>query len=319
MKNLKIVFFRVGWMNHYQGIKNDKIIGGGRYPRKVGEGGEIYNFRPVGKWYFGYVRPKTLNISRIGKKFDKDTIKNVLVVWVAKRPGIGQVVVGWSKDATVFRKSRYINRRHAFKFKKGNTYGYHVISHVDDTILLNPEQRIFPVIDFFGRSHVKYADFSFDRPMVKNVLEYIKTGKLPRTKHGPATGTPRQPDQLKKIVIETKAYKIFMRHFEDLNFIVEEKYKENKGWDLEASYMDIRFLLEVKGLSGTFGSIELTPNEFKQMKLNKHIYKLCISSNTLSKKPQKTIISYSSFSKQWEDEGNRKVNIKIIRPARVSY
>lgn len=42
----RMIFCNIGWMSRYQGISHqpDKIVGGGRYPRDNGMGGEVCNF-----------------------------------------------------------------------------------------------------------------------------------------------------------------------------------------------------------------------------------------------------------------------------------
>lgn len=60
---------------------------------------------------YGYVQPPNagakadqgqINIDRLGGA-GADSVDGVLVVWTARRPKGGTVVVGWYKDATVYR------------------------------------------------------------------------------------------------------------------------------------------------------------------------------------------------------------------------
>ena len=43
----RMIFFNIGWMKFYRGLKGDKITGGGENVDRFGEGGEMYNFLPI--------------------------------------------------------------------------------------------------------------------------------------------------------------------------------------------------------------------------------------------------------------------------------
>src|ERR1700758_770058 len=102
-KQRAVLFVRIGWMHFYNGqIPGDeRPVGGGSYnDDEVGH--EVYNFREANGSLFGYFQPPgsswAINLGRIdpGAADDPD-ISGVLVVMVAKRTDVGQVIVGWYK------------------------------------------------------------------------------------------------------------------------------------------------------------------------------------------------------------------------------
>ena len=94
-------------MERYKGLQDgDEIIGGGSYVKIEGCGHEVCNFAEVNGTLYGYVQPpgSQIDIDRLGAQPDDDEISNITVVWTATRPTGGTAVIGWYKNATVFRK-----------------------------------------------------------------------------------------------------------------------------------------------------------------------------------------------------------------------
>ncbi len=97
-------------MERYQGIAEDKAMHGGRYVEERGYGGEIFNFQPFGDKMYGFVEAgwnplKCINIARLGAPRSAPAISGILVIWVAKQSyGKKTLVVGWYKDATVYKE-----------------------------------------------------------------------------------------------------------------------------------------------------------------------------------------------------------------------
>lgn len=103
--NEPIVFARVGWAKKYEG--DEEPVGGGNYPNKA----EKFNFKVVEGRVYGYFQPSRdhphrrakITLERILPGTHGDCLEQVLVVFVAKRPTGGQVVVGWYRNAIVWR------------------------------------------------------------------------------------------------------------------------------------------------------------------------------------------------------------------------
>lgn len=58
---------------------------------------------------YGYVEPggrinlERLGAARLGVVYGADSVSDILIVWTAKRPQGGIYIVGWYKNATVYR------------------------------------------------------------------------------------------------------------------------------------------------------------------------------------------------------------------------
>ncbi len=103
---MPLVLFNIGWMRRYRGqTGTDRIVNGGRYIQDNETGGEIRNFLPAGQHLYGYVRPPGdgMNLERLGAVDGADHVDNVTIVFTATRPEGERVVVGWYRDARVWR------------------------------------------------------------------------------------------------------------------------------------------------------------------------------------------------------------------------
>src|SRR5207245_3543906 len=93
----------------YTDAIDQKPIGGGSY-NKEQIGSELFNFTRKGGSLYGFVkggsRSSAFKLSRIDPKAGRaDELDHVTVIFVARDPnGGGQRVVGWYKDATVYRE-----------------------------------------------------------------------------------------------------------------------------------------------------------------------------------------------------------------------
>ena len=321
----KIVFLNIGWMKNYQGFSEDKIIGGGSFVAEKGYGHEIYNFLPEQGKVFGYVQPviphNTIKIERIGATPQDSSISNVLAVWVSKSPSGGVYIVGWYKNATIFkdiqRPSTKTKREH-----QGEIFGYYVRAKETDCTLLSLDKRTFQVPrgkGGMGQSNVWYADQEEHLEFKKTVLEYINLGQSPQTyRKTPKTGTPRQPDPIKKQKVEEAAITTTIKHYEQLGYTVSSVEKDNVGWDLVANIGKKKLLLEVKGLSQSQIVVELPPNEYENMKRHKDIYRIAILTDALEPNANLHIFSFSPENQLWENEKGKALNIEERVSARMN-
>ena len=117
---MKILFCKISAMKYYKGAsQRDVPYNGGSYVNENGFGHEQYNFAPVqlddGQYCcLGFVETKTtlkskrndLHIEKISgcellKK--EGSVDGVLVIWCATTDLNETSIVGWYKDATVYR------------------------------------------------------------------------------------------------------------------------------------------------------------------------------------------------------------------------
>lgn len=324
-----ILFINTGWMDFYRGVKNDSISGGGKYVKQHGWGGEIFNFKPWNRDLFGYGQPKIdrkhgnetqIKIEKLGANAEDDFIKGITVVWTATNPHSGGTyIVGWYKNATVYRyyqsSPNGANRRY-----KGDLVGYFVEGKVRDSKLLPLDERIVNIKrqtkGWMGQSNIWYAE---QQPaFVKEVNSYIQDGIIPaqlriKTKIG---RVPLQQDPLKRAIVEKNAINEVVKYYTKLGFIVTSVEKDNLGWDLRAVKRTIELKLEVKGLSGQEFLAELTPNEYKNLQADRTNYRICIVTSAL-KRPKLTVFYFSHDTGVWSSEEGHVIGFKEIMSARI--
>ncbi len=115
---MRILFCNVGWMRDYNGIKGDSIERGGSYNDDA-TGHEVCNFSIVRGKVYGYVQPTgQIKIEKIGASKKDHSVSGVTVIWTAGPETGGTAVVGWYKNATVYRDYQPLNNR--IKLQKEN-------------------------------------------------------------------------------------------------------------------------------------------------------------------------------------------------------
>lgn len=301
-------------MKSYQGIIDgvDTIKGGGSYVKENKFGHEVYNFLPNNGFVYGFVQPPhstRINIGRFGADPSSDSVDDVLVVWVATRPSGGNVIVGWYKDATLFKEYQYsedLNRNY-----KDEKIGYNVKAKEEDSILLPIDERVFHIKrgkGWMGQSNIWYADQESNEDFKNEVFEYIYNNIIPLKDEKEKKGISRQVDTYNRQKIEITAINRTIKYYEKYGYTVESKEKDNVGWDLEAIMDNIMLKIEVKGLSQENVAIELTPNEYEKMKEFKEKYRISVVTNAL-KKPNLKIFSYNDEMGIWQDEEGNKLEI----------
>lgn len=177
---MPILFCNVGWMNKYNGITGDSIARGGKY-NKHSTGHEVCNFTNNQGSVYGCVQPvgDSIKLERLGASKKAEKIEGVTVVWTAGPENGGTVVVGWYKDATVYRDLQSIEKPNALQKNNGVT-SYRVRAPANKATLLPVEQRelIIPraVKGGIGQSNVWFADKEESQEIVGQVLELINAG-----------------------------------------------------------------------------------------------------------------------------------------------
>lgn len=311
-----MVFLRIGWMERYQGLTvGDAITGGGAFVAEQGYGHEICNFADHSGLVYGYARPPRgsgdellaprLNINRLGASSHDDKVEGILALWVASSPDTHEnVIVGWYKNATVYRNSQ-IPSNDSGRTYKGNVLDFYVTARSEDSYLLPRDERLFQVprgSGGMGQANVWYSDDqNLHSAFRQSVLEYVQTRELPRRKPDESDLPPRQPDPLLRARVEQAAISTTTDYYRRLSYIVDSKEQDNVGWDLEAVRDRTKLLLEVKGLSGSHLVIELTPNEYAKMQEHRDSYRICVVTNALTA-PQLAIFSFSRDTGRWEDQ-----------------
>ena len=198
-----IIFCNIAYMKYYKGIIKgiDEPVNGGAYVKKNNDAHEAYNFdcfRGEGDetdFCIGFVmlaqslknKTSQLHIEKInGCQLSKneESVDGVTVVWCAKPDNIyGRRVVGWYKDATVYRCPQY-------EFRNELEQEFNFIAKKENCVLLPEKERlsskwIVPSsghngYDFgFGRSNLWYAQGTENNSRLKRYIERLsaKIGK----------------------------------------------------------------------------------------------------------------------------------------------
>ncbi len=273
-----LLVFRVGYMSAYNGA--DSISGGGSHIEEHGEGGEMWNFRAEGGHCYGYVMSlhfAGIDLSRIAPNSQwnsNDELDGVDVVFIAKKPSVGQVVVGWYRGATVFHKM-YRKRRGKKQLDDWDRLNYLCQVDAERAVLLPENLRTFEVPyapahgkGFPGHSNVWYPNTNSEKVVqqfIAKLRKYIVSfpKSLPATKNTSQkrTGWSGTPDKDIITQIEQAAISATSAHFGKEGYKVVSVEKDNRGWDLEATKDGDCLLIEVKGHIGNVIQFELTPNE----------------------------------------------------------
>lgn len=173
---MTIIFCNIGWMEKYNGIDGDTIKRGGAY-NKIAIGHEVCNFMNVNNDVYGYVQPTgQIKIEKLGANKHDDKIDNITVVWLAGPDSGGTVVIGWYKNATVYRHPKEL--KFLTKEQKKNSLAtYRIKAKSSDATLLSIENRTLMIPrrikGGIGQSNIWYADKPESRSYLRKVHDII--------------------------------------------------------------------------------------------------------------------------------------------------
>ena len=179
---MNILFCYIAWMEYYNGITDDdKPKNGGSYIRENEEGGECYNYRDYNGRCYGYVKGNG-NLA-LEKHFENCSAnsafaQNVLVIWVATNEINETRIIGWYKDATVYRQVQYL----LSFINPYNNSPYTIVADSENCFLLPESKSDFPIQRAartgkgtgMGRSNIWYAESQFaQNVLIPKVIQYI--------------------------------------------------------------------------------------------------------------------------------------------------
>lgn len=171
MTNNKIIYMRVGYMKNYSGLENDSIVNGGSYITQNKSGNEIYNFKSSKDgWYYGFAQLThgTINIDRITTNRLGDCLCGMTVVFIANRPNIGTVIVGWYEDAILYKHNKILSEEQLNISNRENKDIKEYSCKSRRAILLSEDERNI-IINGAGQSNIWYGTDSVNA----EILEYI--------------------------------------------------------------------------------------------------------------------------------------------------
>ena len=183
----RVLFCNIAYMKYYDNRFLDIPVNGGAYVSEYNDAFEKCNFQECSDGYYrGFVETKhhkgyehgnltntfnQIHIERIDSTYKKkDVIDNVLVVFCAKPKDGKTVIVGWYKNANVYRYRPTYEERI-----------YNLEAKISDCTLLSEENRTFVIPrangeNFgFGQSNVLFTDVDKANDLVCKVLSYINS------------------------------------------------------------------------------------------------------------------------------------------------
>lgn len=300
----RLLVLRVGYMERYDGP--DTITSGGAYIAANGVGGEVFNFKPSRGKCYGYAMSR--HLAGLNLRFiddsrtwrEGDELSGVDVVFIARRPSGGQVVIGWYRNATVFHK-QYRARRGSIPGMNETVRRFLCMADAEDVRLLPEDQRDFEVPyapagfkGFPGQSNVWYPGHHTDQPgvaaFIGRLTKYIDNtpgialpdDEAPERKGGGRKGRANAPDHAHNAMVEEAAVNAVWARYEAEGYKLRTVETECVGWDLEATKGRQTLRLEVKGTAGTAIYFELTPNEYARLRELSASYRVCVVCEALT-------------------------------------
>jgi hypothetical protein len=291
-------------MERYDGP--DTITSGGAYIAANGVGGEVFNFKPSRGRCYGYAMSR--HFAGVNLRFldesqkwrEGDELSGVDVVFIARRPGYGQVVVGWYRNATVFHQ-QYRVRRGAIPGMNETVRRFLCVTDADAVHLLPEDERTFEVPyapagfkGFPGQSNVWYPSQNTDQPgvsaFIRKLTKYIEAApgvelaedEAQSGKGSGKKGRTHTPDHAHNALVEQAAVNAVWDRYESDGYTLKSVETECLGWDLEATRGRQSIRLEVKGTSGSAIYFELTPNEYARLKEHAASYRVCVVCEALT-------------------------------------
>lgn len=287
VRQRKVLFARVGWMLYYRGRipGDDRPIGGGRYNKsKIGH--EVYNFQEAGEHLYGYFQPTMSSNAIALERIDpeaagEDTLNSVLVVFIARRPKGRQVIVGWYKDAKVFRRKvqhspgkprgyghfcsaekrnctliYHADRDHEIPFGKGSIGQSNVWYPLagDGSQKRAPwiQQALDFIVDYQGSNIFAEPEVAVEKESAAAAEEAFAQSK--------GQGFARTPEE--RQALEDRAMAVAKKYFRDEGFGVEN-VSARRPYDLLCRRGTRELHVEVKGTTTDGVAIVLTNNEVK--------------------------------------------------------
>jgi hypothetical protein len=286
-RSRRLLFARIGWMRFYNGSVpgDERPVGGGKY-NKSAIGHEVYNFKQTNSRLYGYFQPTmsshSVALERIDPAAsDANELENVLVVFVARRPEGGQVIVGWYRDAKVLRSQA------AQSPGKPKGYGHFCSASRHNCVLLPTEKRSHEIPGGrggFGQANVCYPldrqgeakkarwiqdalafidDYTADDILANPTADAEQDSAIAAEKalaRSKGQGFPRTSSERR--ALEDRAMALAKRHFRKQGFRVED-VSARRPYDLLCKRGAEELHVEVKGTMTDGKAVVLTNNEVK--------------------------------------------------------
>ena len=310
-----MILFHIEWMPLYESLSEKIPNPTFEWTKNGGEAHEAFNFRVErdGRCY-GFVQvaeDKTINISRLGNPIADDTfVDGVTAVWIAKHPTEGGLrVVGWYRNATIFRKPQSCPPHMARNFQDGWDV-YSVSADAADVTFRSEKQRDIPDLTGLGsivkrtkQFYISQRQDDFCRKTEAKIWTAIfgeKGERKDKSRRGRAT-----IDAERRKLIEDAAIAHAKSHYGKPGITVKSVEDQNCGFDLLAIPEDGESLcIEVKGRSISEIRADFSVNEYDHILLMQNDdfrqgeYVICIVTNALDE-DSRTLHDYRWRDGKW--------------------
>jgi hypothetical protein len=296
-----VIFARIGRMTFYRGVQpgDARPVGGGGY-NEENIGHELYNFDPEGDRVYGFFQPpskaRRIRLDKVVRGYKGESLEGVLIVFVSSRPDRkGQFIVGWYRNARLYRECREMPGKRVIPLAKGSRTRKEFANvmceaNVSDACLLPTAYRLHPIPrkkGAMGQSNVCYTLNHDGSPnnaeWIHGAVEYVQTyNKDNLLIDAAAEASPIALDALsdslegaagfeqdKRIrdAIEDYSMACAKRFFKREGYSVEDKSR-TESYDLLCIKNGINLFVEVKGTRSRGDSIALTAGEVNHVKRN---------------------------------------------------
>lgn len=296
--NAPVLFARIGWMVYYAGPQSgdERPKGGGRYNNKC-IGHEAFNFARFNDRLFGFVQPPmaakdaSIALERISPNSRVGSISGVLLIFVATdREHGGQRVVGWYRNATVYRErqpypsdvAEDINEKLKFSTLLFEPFtDFYAEADARKATLLPTRYRTFlvPKEKGIGQANVCYVLGRDGRPngaeWISRAVEFVESYAKENLLQEPdseanveesvvstlerAAGFQSNPAIRK--AIEELAMEEAERYLEEQQYTHIKNTSKNESYDFTCQKQGSMFYVEVKGTQTAGDAVFLTKNE----------------------------------------------------------
>lgn len=283
----RVIFVRIGWMKNYQGPSSGdpRPEAGGKWNRK-NIGAESFNFQPIDGKCYGYFKPPGKNddvdLSLIDPAHsDGDELPHTKIIWVARKPDGGQVVVGWYRDATLL----HTLRRFPPQTSQANRV-YNCYCEVPNAQLLPVTERtwtvprgrnsigqrnIFYPLDSEGKLRLRGSHLRWAIEILRKVdaydVSHSREPAIATETSSVAEGQGFVVDSTLRRAIEEHAMKVATAHFKHAGYRVDDQHARN-SYDLLITRNGHRRHVEVKGTQTDGKTVIVTPSEVRSARRN---------------------------------------------------
>lgn len=311
----------IAWMKRYEGrAADDPVFANnfgyfGRLGNSPSDAHEQWNFADTdGKVYGNVPRSSSISVRRLGAAAGADHVDGVLVVFFSRDPAEDILkVVGWYQHARVHQHPAYSHHR------AGLTVGSSIRAEKADAVVLPVADRtvIVPtaqtVSGGVGQSPLWYADEHPQKVAEIRALVASFNSRRVGARGGKPRGGPRQADVEKRLAVEKVAMDMALNYY-DGSIDVS---KAALGWDIEAEDIEGVLRVEVKGLSGSEVSVELTPNEYRKLQEYRDRYVIFVVTGALAQRPLAHIFRFHTESETWRSAAGQSLQFQETIAARA--